>query len=202
MQKPSVPRSSSCPFQFSEIRYVVESNELSCSGLYLNSSFKADLQKYRDAGKEVIQTLLTFNGAVIERASIDEAYLDITKIVEERMAASSEELKAESLPNSFLVKKGKANEGWLSEVTEANSSDDIRLAHGAAIVEEMRAAVKTRTEFECSAGISYNKMLAKLACGINKPNKQTILPHSEVEELFSDLKITKLRGLGGKLGDR
>ena len=37
---------------------------------------KADLTKYRNAGKEVIQVLKNqFPGAVIERASVDEAYL-------------------------------------------------------------------------------------------------------------------------------
>ena len=43
---------------------------------------------------------------------------------------------------------------------------------GAEIVEEMRAKVYEETKFRCSAGIAHNKMLAKLACGINKPNKQ------------------------------
>ena len=44
-------------------------------------------------------------------------------------------------------------------------------------------------------------MMAKLACGLNKPNKQTVLPVSHQVELFNSLKLTKLRGLGGKLGD-
>ena len=42
---------------------------------------KADLTKYRDAGAEVIQVLLQFHGKV-ERASVDEAYVDITQMVE------------------------------------------------------------------------------------------------------------------------
>ena len=44
---------------------------------------KADLTKYRDAGREVIEALLPFK-AVVERASVDEAYLDITKLVRRR----------------------------------------------------------------------------------------------------------------------
>ena len=44
-------------------------------------------------------------------------------------------------------------------------------------------------------------MLAKLACGLNKPNKQTVLPVSHQGDLFTGLKLGKLRGLGGKLGD-
>lgn len=41
---------------------------------------KADLSKYRDAGKEVASVLQTFT-PLLERASVDEAYLDITEQV-------------------------------------------------------------------------------------------------------------------------
>jgi DNA polymerase eta len=43
--------------------------------------------------------------------------------------------------------------------------------------------------------------MAKLVCGINKPNKQTVLPHASVPELFSQTKLKKVRNLGGKFGD-
>lgn len=36
------------------------------------------------------------------------------------------------------------------------------------------------------------KVLAKLACGLNKPNRQTILPLDSVAELFSTLPISKM----------
>ena len=42
---------------------------------------------------------------------------------------------------------------------------------------------------------------AKLTAGIHKPNKQTVLPQSQVPTLFAKMKIGKVRGLGGKLGD-
>ena len=47
---------------------------------------KADLTKYRDAGKEVIEVLLQFGG-IVERASIDEAYLDLSELVENELQA-------------------------------------------------------------------------------------------------------------------
>jgi DNA polymerase eta len=46
-----------------------------------------------------------------------------------------------------------------------------------------------------------SQILAKLACGLHKPNRQTILPSSAVPDLFSVLPIKKVRNLGGKLGD-
>ncbi len=167
---------------------------------------KADLTKYRDAGKEVIQVLLQFKGAVVERASVDEAYLDITRMVQERMEAEGGgvAIHSDKIPNTHIVgvaeQKDSSHGDWLDVIYEGKRTDDIRLAVGAAIVERMRAAVFKQTEFRCSAGIAHNKTLAKLACGINKPNKQTILPHGSVEGLFRTLKVTKLRGLGGKLG--
>lgn len=36
------------------------------------------------------------------------------------------------------------------------------------------------------------QVLAKLACGLNKPNRQTILPMDSVAELFNTLPISKM----------
>lgn len=51
-----------------------------------------------------------------------------------------------------------------------------------------------------SAGISHNKLLAKLASGMNKPNNQTVIPVSAVPSLMGDLSLNKIRNFGGKLG--
>lgn len=45
-------------------------------------------------------------------------------------------------------------------------------------------------------------MLAKLACGVNKPNAQTILPMDGVATFFQRVDITDVRMLGGKMGRR
>ena len=74
------------------------------------------------------------------------------------------------------------------------------IAIGAKIVEEMRAEVYNTTGFRCSAGIAHNKVLAKLVAGIHKPNKQTLIPQDQVLHLWEKTKISKVRGLGGKLG--
>ena len=51
-----------------------------------------------------------------------------------------------------------------------------------------------------STGISHNKLLAKLASGMNKPNNQTVIPVSAVAALMGDLALNKIRNFGGKLG--
>lgn len=42
--------------------------------------------------------------------------------------------------------------------------------------------------------------MAKLASGFNKPNKQTILSHNNVQEVYKTIPIQKIPGLGGKFG--
>ena len=50
---------------------------------------KADLTKYREAGKEVATVLKRFT-PLLERASVDEAYLDITDAVNKRLQKMNE----------------------------------------------------------------------------------------------------------------
>ncbi|XP_076463928.1 DNA polymerase eta-like [Babylonia areolata] len=186
---------------------------------------KADLTKYREAGAEVIEVMSQFSSCV-ERASIDEAYLDLTKETEARLrlanSLSGKMVTVDELPNTFVggwcsetkecdkekVKEAedgrmhKSTAKWLTKTfdSEETSSGDRLLAMAAVIVEEMRAAIFEQTGFTCSAGIAHNKMLAKLACGLHKPNKQTVIPHGSVDIIFSSLPLHKVRSLGGKLG--
>ncbi|XP_023344540.1 DNA polymerase eta isoform X3 [Eurytemora carolleeae] len=163
---------------------------------------KADLTKYRNAGREVIQVLVSF-GCIVERASIDEAYVDLTSIVESRFRRG-ENVKPEDLQNTHIGGSTEDREqsisDWIQEAESQSNEADLKLAIGASLIEEMRAEVFAKTKFRCSAGIAHCKTLAKLCCGLNKPNKQTVLPHSSVPLLYSTLNITKVRGLGGKLG--
>jgi DNA polymerase-4 len=43
------------------------------------------------------------------------------------------------------------------------------------IAEEIRAKIRVTTGLTASAGISYNKFLAKMASGQNKPNGQFLI---------------------------
>lgn len=49
-----------------------------------NINQKADLSKYRAAGKQVASVLQTFT-PLLTKASIDEAYLDLTEQVQNRL---------------------------------------------------------------------------------------------------------------------
>jgi len=162
---------------------------------------KADLMKYRDAGKEVIQVFLQF-GAKVERASIDEAYIDLTDLVNAKMT-EAKIIEDKDIPNTFVVGHEESSASWLSGTYDNADlrTENVRLAVGAAIVEDMRAEVFKQTEFRCSAGIAHNKVMAKLIAGLHKPNKQTLLPSDQINQLFQTISIGKVRGLGGKLGE-
>ncbi|KAL1458184.1 hypothetical protein WDU94_008352 [Cyamophila willieti] len=176
---------------------------------------KADISKFRNAGREVIAVLSEFSN-VVERASIDEAYIDLTDVVQDRMESIGQ-ISVDQLANTFVVGFGPNNNDedarksglseWLDQIYNGedtslmdNTEDFLELAVAGVIVEEIRAAVLSKTQFHCSAGIAHNKCLAKLVCGLHKPQKQSILPHSSVSVLYSSLPVQKVRHLGGKLG--
>lgn len=159
---------------------------------------KADLTKYRDAGKEVADVLLTLSSN-LERASVDEAYLDISDIVEQRISSNCS-ITRDKLKNTFVV--GSPVGEFIANVNTNIELDDNnkRLAVGAIIAEEIREKIFAVTHYTCSVGIAHNKVLAKLVCGLHKPNRQTILPYEALPLLYKDMPIKKLKGLGGKLG--
>lgn len=62
---------------------------------------KADLSKYRNAGKEVAAVLQTFTSLMC-RASVDEAYLDITERVQNRLADMNKVMNGKTLLNQNI----------------------------------------------------------------------------------------------------
>ncbi|XP_059483876.1 DNA polymerase eta [Neocloeon triangulifer] len=171
---------------------------------------KADISKYRDAGKEVINVICQFSSAV-QRASVDEAFLDLTEAVDKRMNGNTQ-VSVEHLMSTHVVgfeskledkEQGRTEsvKEWLSAASSSNNEHDKRLVVASKMLEEMRAAILSQTGFTCSAGIAHNKILSKLICGLHKPNQQTVLPISRIAFLYETLPVKKVRHLGGKLGD-
>jgi DNA polymerase eta len=76
----------------------------------------------------------------------------------------------------------------------------MALLAGSYFMERLRKEILDRTKYHCSAGISHNKMLAKLIAGRHKPKAQTVLPRSEVITFLDREDITGVRMYGGKFG--
>eukprot|EP00347_Sterkiella_histriomuscorum_P012843 403367013 len=66
------------------------------------------------------------------------------------------------------------------------------------VAEEIRTKIFEATQLTCSAGISCNKMLAKICTDMNKPNGQFYLkPDKEVIlDFMGKLKVRKIPGIG------
>jgi DNA polymerase eta len=60
------------------------------------------IYRYREAGREVIEVLCQYSNCV-ERASIDEAYLDLTDAVEQRMLENPVLPSVDKLSSTFVV---------------------------------------------------------------------------------------------------
>lgn len=204
--------------------------------IYSNWSFfrigKADLSKYREASSKIFD-ILGKNFRNVEKASIDEAYVDLTEQVLELDA--DDVVKTVELVDSYVLgtyydtvtaagqqqqgwekpsflfplkydileyrisicidKDQEANlKAWLETVnkSECSLSADRLLALGALLVQRTRQEIFSTLGFHCSAGIAHNKTLAKLCAGLNKPNKQTILPFGAVQCLYQRTPINKM----------
>ncbi|MHA1409031.1 MAG: DNA polymerase IV [Candidatus Odinarchaeia archaeon] len=110
---------------------------------------------YRFISEEIMK-ILRDNSDVFEQASIDEAYLDVTK------------------------------------KTKGDFEKAYQLAH------KIQTEIFKKIRLTLSIGIGVNKLIAKIASGINKPNGITIVRPEEITEFLNPLPIKKIPGIGEK----
>ena len=103
-----------------------------------------------------------------ESASLDEAYLDITAHLAAKQARQP------------------TDQPWDRD-TEA-----------AAVAAEIRQRVFEATQLTCSAGIAANRMIAKIATDVNKPNGQHLVPFNlpAILSFISPLPVRQVPGIG------
>src|SRR3954452_7407637 len=70
------------------------------------------------------------------------------------------------------------------------------LPTASATAKEIRARILQETGLTASAGISYNKFLAKLASGHRKPNGQFVIPPGAGRAFVEALPVSKVHGIG------
>jgi DNA polymerase IV len=64
------------------------------------------------------------------------------------------------------------------------------------IASEIRSKIKQLTGLNASAGISYNKFLAKMASDLNKPNGQAVITPKNGPAFVEQLPVKKFHGVG------
>ncbi len=113
-----------------------------------------NLHYYQEVSKEV-QEIFSRYTDVIQQASIDEAYLDVTE-------------------------------------NKKNIKSAIKIA------KLIQYDIYHELHLTCSAGVSYNKFLAKLGSDFQKPKGLTVIMPEEAEKFLEDLPIEKFHGIGKK----
>ena len=76
------------------------------------------------------------------------------------------------------------------------------LPTASATAKEIRAAILRETGLTASAGVSYNKFLAKLASAQRKPNGQFVIPPEMGATFIAGLPIAKFHGVGPVTAER
>ncbi|CAF0845242.1 unnamed protein product [Rotaria sordida] len=169
---------------------------------------KANLNRYRDASADVFR-VLNANFKLVEKASIDEAYIDLTedvqKLKDKKLQLTINDFSTTHLAGCTTKIEDERIEilnKWLNDCQLDDEKRNYDLLLGAYLIEQIRKKIKDQTGFFCSAGIARNKILAKLCCGFNKPKKQTIFTQSDIDHIFDKTPVQKIQGLGGKAGER
>ena len=70
------------------------------------------------------------------------------------------------------------------------------------IAQEIRARIRAETGLTASAGVSYNKFIAKLASDQNKPDGLCVVPPAKGEAFVAALPVKRFHGIGPKTAER
>lgn len=70
------------------------------------------------------------------------------------------------------------------------------------IAEEIRAAIRSELHLTASAGVSYNKFLAKIASDYNKPDGMFVITPEEALDFIATLPIERFWGVGPKTAEK
>lgn len=153
---------------------------------------KACLERYRAASYEILALLhKIMPNTTIEKASIDEFYMDVTADIEELVRQQAE---SGGMWGSIVV-------GHHHNTNDiVNSESGVRLGCAARIACQLRGAILDELGFTSSAGIAGNKLLAKIGSAMHKPNQQTVIPPGSIQSMMEEIPLKKIGGFGGKVG--
>jgi DNA polymerase IV len=103
----------------------------------------------------------------------------------------SEQIRSIFLSYTDLVEPLALDEAYL-DVTENKQG----IASATAIARQIKQAILQKTQLTASAGVSFNKFLAKIASGMNKPDGLTVIQPDEAEPFIEALPIEAFYGVG------
>ncbi|XP_017663564.1 PREDICTED: DNA polymerase kappa [Lepidothrix coronata] len=177
-----------------------------------------NFEKYGKVSKEVREILAEYDPNFMPMG-LDEAYLNITEHLEERLNWPEDRRRfffnTESptgVDKDDMNMSDKFNEGECSSspvlfedntshLKQRSQSVENSVVFGTSaeeVVKEIRFRIEQKTQLTASAGIAPNTMLAKMCSDRNKPNGQyRITPERQaVLDFLKDLPIRKVPGIG------
>ncbi|KAF5367159.1 hypothetical protein D9758_004003 [Tetrapyrgos nigripes] len=187
-----------------------------------SKTHKVSLDYYRRESAKILAMMKeSLPSAEIEKASIDEAFIDLTKPVREALLQRYPYLAQPppdapngldtplppppppdwcSYSNIVPDHPNSADASSSSATDEHYTWHDIALSIAAEMMHNARTNIEAKVGYTTSAGIARNKFLAKLCASYKKPMSQSILRNNAIPSYLLPMEFQKIRFLGGKLG--
>ena len=111
--------------------------------------------------------------------------------------AASRQIREIFLEYTPLVEPLSLDEAYLDVTANLRG-----LPSATATAREIRARIRDETQLTASAGVSYNKFLAKLASDQNKPNGQCVITPERGPDFVATLAVGRFHGVGPKTAEK
>lgn len=145
-----------------------------------------DLHDYRAASNKIFTVLQSWK-CPVEKLGMDENFIDVTNLVQEKL---------KTMNVTTITLSGKV---YSEPSLECICGCHTRLKIASQIASEMRNKIYDELGFTTCAGIAHNKLLAKLICPLNKPNDQTtIFPEHGASFMSSLQSVRSIPSIGSK----
>lgn len=163
-----------------------------------------DLTPYRTVSRRLLAVAARFGPT--EKLGMDECFVDITAAARLRSRSGEPAAWCGWVHDATTRVQAPNKHRKMDLIAVAGGDDgdrpapqtpaDVLLAAGSAVAADIREALATELHLRCSAGIAHNKLLAKMASGLHKPNMQTSLPSDAAYEFVAPLPVRAIRGCG------
>jgi DNA polymerase-4 len=115
----------------------------------------------------------------------------------ERYVAISREVRGIFREVTELVEPLSLDEAFL-DVTQNKLGEPL----AGKLARWLKDEIRRRTGLTASAGVGPNKLVAKIASDVNKPDGFLVVPPAEVADFLAPLPVTRLWGVGPKTAER
>ncbi len=115
-----------------------------------------------------------------------EVYREVSRQIREIFAEHTDLIEPLSLDEAYL------------DVTE----DKQGIGSATLIAEAIRVRIREVTQLTASAGVSYNKFIAKIASDQNKPDGICVIPPKQGPAFVASLPVRRFHGVGPRTGEK